>query len=166
MKISCEVITFETTFGMYCQHVCVPTVHLRFLLDIDECGSSRSPCDHYCTNTDGGYYCECTNLDELRSNGNNCTRKITGERWNISYWYRVQVGKCNHTHTCASTRIHARTSHNNLLRTTDISGRLRCGLLHVLSTSLTVLFRGPFPSALNEKIPLGRLLAVYQLRFQ
>ena len=41
-------------------------------LDIDECTQNTDSCDHYCTNTVGSYYCNCTRGYTLTSNGRTC----------------------------------------------------------------------------------------------
>ena len=40
--------------------------------DVDECALGLSECSHDCTNTPGGYFCECDPGYELNANGLTC----------------------------------------------------------------------------------------------
>ncbi|KAI0210789.1 hypothetical protein LSAT2_004429 [Lamellibrachia satsuma] len=55
-----------------CARGYVPDSEGYHCVDIDEC-VTLWPCEQYCINTDGGYYCECGTLHELHSNLHNCT---------------------------------------------------------------------------------------------
>ena len=51
-------------------NVCIGFI---FHSDTDECSEGTSGCDHNCTNTDGSYYCTCTDGYELETDNNTCT---------------------------------------------------------------------------------------------
>ena len=48
-------------------------VSLIFYSDIDECVPGLTRCDHYCTNTAGGYFCTCMDGYKLQSDNHTCT---------------------------------------------------------------------------------------------
>ena len=41
-------------------------------IEINECASSSSPCEHSCTNTDGSFQCSCNNGYLLDDDGRSC----------------------------------------------------------------------------------------------
>ena len=45
---------------------------LSLPIDIDECSESNGPCDHFCQNTVGSYYCYCNESYLLMPDGKTC----------------------------------------------------------------------------------------------
>ena len=48
-----------------------------FLIDIDECYLNISGCEHYCSNTNGSYYCRCRPGFRLHTNNHSCEGKMS-----------------------------------------------------------------------------------------
>ena len=46
-----------------------------FVIDVDECSMTESPCSQDCSNTDGSFVCSCTNGYTLDSDGRACIGK-------------------------------------------------------------------------------------------
>ena len=42
------------------------------IIDIDECEIHNGGCDHYCTNTNGSYYCSCQDGYILKKDNSSC----------------------------------------------------------------------------------------------
>ena len=51
------------------------------LADIDECERANGNCEHFCNNTDGGYYCYCARGFQLGPNGLNCYGNSTPQSY-------------------------------------------------------------------------------------
>ena len=47
-------------------------------LDTIECDNDNGGCEHYCTNTEGSFYCTCQEGYRLADNGTHCKGKLVG----------------------------------------------------------------------------------------
>ncbi|XP_053632202.1 vitellogenin receptor isoform X1 [Cherax quadricarinatus] len=78
VETKCIYQCFKTPVGPQC--ACPQGQHIDPLnssncLDVNECESDESVCDHFCTNNDGSYTCWCGEGYELQTDGVTCNTK-------------------------------------------------------------------------------------------
>ena len=64
-------------------------------VEINECASSSSPCEHSCTNTDGSFQCSCNNGYLLDDDGRSCDGMfmyLVMENMCYSIWNIITIG--------------------------------------------------------------------------